>query len=92
MIVSFRHRGLKRLYEKGDGRRLRSDLVAKIECILARLDEAGEVGAMDLPGLSLHPLKEDLAGLWAVTVRANWRIIFRFKEGHAYDVDLTDYH
>jgi proteic killer suppression protein len=92
MIRSFRHRGLKRLYDKGDRRRLRADHVAKIERILARLDEADQVGKMDLPGFELHPLKGDLAGLWAVTVRANWRIVFRFEEGHAYDVDLTDYH
>jgi len=40
----------------------------------------------------LHALKGDLKGLWAVTVRANWRIIFRFESGDAFDVDLTDYH
>jgi proteic killer suppression protein len=47
---------------------------------------------MNLPGLRLHPLIGDLKGFWAVTVRANWRIVFRFEDGHAYDVDLTDYH
>lgn len=66
--------------------------MAKVERILARLDEADQVGNMDLPGFELHPLKGDLAGFWAVTVRANWRIVFRFEEGHADDVDLTDYH
>lgn len=47
---------------------------------------------MDLPGFKLHPLKWDLDGFWSVTVRANWRIIFRFEEGDATDVDLIDYH
>ena len=92
MIRSFRHRGLRRLYEKGDRRQLRPDQVDKIERILARLDEAHQVGQMDLPGFRLHPLKGDLAGFWAVTVRANWRVVFRFDAGHAYDVDLVDYH
>ena len=92
MIRSFRHRGLRRLYEKGDRRQLRPDLVDKIERILARLDAADEVGQMDLPGFRLHPLKSDLAGSWAVTVRSNWRIIFRFDAGDACDVDLVDYH
>jgi toxin HigB-1 len=46
---------------------------------------------MDLPGFGLHPLKGDLAGFWAVTVRANWRIVFRFAGGDAHDVDLVDY-
>lgn len=45
-----------------------------------------------IPGFRLHPLKGDLAGFWAVTVRANWRVIFRFDAGHAHDVDLVDYH
>jgi len=92
MIQGFRHRGLRRLYEKGDRRQLKPEHVDKIERILARLDEADEVGRMDLPGFKLHPLKGDLAGFWAVTVRANWRVIFRFDAGHAYDVDLVDYH
>ena len=65
---------------------------AKIERILARLDEASAVGNMDLPGFRLHPLKGDLAGYWAVTVSGNWRIIFRFERGDASDVDLIDYH
>jgi proteic killer suppression protein len=68
------------------------DHVAKIERILARLDETSAVGNMDLPGFRLHPLKGDVAGLWAVTVTGNWRIIFRFERGHASDADLIDYH
>jgi toxin HigB-1 len=64
----------------------------KIERILARLDEASEVGHMDLPGCRLHRLRGDLAGHWSVTVSANWRIIFRFGNGDASDVDLVDYH
>ncbi len=56
MIRSFRHRGLKRLYEKGERRQLPPDSVEKIERILARLDEADEVSKMDLPGYHLHPL------------------------------------
>jgi proteic killer suppression protein len=33
-----------------------------------------------------------MKGLFSVTVRANWRIIFRFEDGHAFDVDFIDYH
>jgi proteic killer suppression protein len=68
------------------------DHVAKIERILARLDEASAVGDMDLPGFRLHPLKGDLAGRWAITVSDNWRIVFRFEGGHASDMDLIDDH
>ena len=64
----------------------------KIGRILARLEEASEVGNMDLPGFRLHPLKGDLVGFWSVTVSGNWRVVFRFEGGHAGDVDLIDYH
>ena len=92
MIRRFRHKGLKLLFEKGDRRKVQSDYADKIERILARLEEASEVGNMDLPGFRLHPLKGDFAGFWSVTVSGNWRLIFRFEGGHASDVDLIDYH
>ena len=92
VIVSFRHKGLKLLFERGDRRRVSPDFVVKVERILARLEEASEVGNMDLPGFRLHPLKGDLAGFWSVMVSGNWRIVFRFERGHAGDVDLIDYH
>ncbi len=47
---------------------------------------------MNLPGFRLHPLKGNLAGNWAVSVSGNWRVTFRFVDGDAVDVDLTDYH
>jgi proteic killer suppression protein len=50
------------------------------------------IEAMRLPTYGLHLLKGDLKGFWAVTVRANWRVIFRFEDGKASDVDLVDYH
>ena len=68
------------------------DHVAKLRDILSRLDAAGTVRDMDLPGFRLHPLKGELKGCWAVTVRANWRVVFRFAEGDALDVNYIDYH
>ena len=92
VIKSFKHRGLKRLYERGDAHQIRPDLLARVEDILARLDAAKTPQAMNLPGYRLHPLRGDLQGFWSVTVRANWRIIFRFEGTDAFDVDLIDYH
>ena len=92
VIGSFRHKGLKQLYSKGDRRKVSPENADKIERILARLDQACEPSDMDLPGYRLHALKGDLEGFWAVTVSGNWRIIFRFEGGHALDVDLLDYH
>ena len=92
MIRSFRHKGLKGLFEDDARRKLNADHVEKIENILAVLNRASRPSDLDLPGFRLHPLRGRLAGFWAVTVRANWRIIFRFKDSDAVDVDLIDYH
>ena len=70
---------------------MQSEYADKIERVLARLEEASEAGNMDLPGFRLHPLNGDLAGFWSVTVSGDWRLIFRFEDGHASDVDLIDY-
>ncbi len=92
MIRSIKHRGLKRLYERGDRSGIRTDLLETVERILTVLDSATTPLALDLPRYRLHPLKGDLKGFWSVTVRANWRIVFRFEEEDAFDVELTDYH
>jgi len=92
MIGSFKHRGLKRLYERGDRSKVPADYADKLENILFALDTALVVDALDFPGFHLHPLKGDLKGFWSITVWANWRVIFRFSDGQALDVDLMDYH
>lgn len=92
MIASFKHKGLKRLFELDDRSLVRADLLRRVENILATLDAAESLRALDLPGYRLHQLKGDRKGFWAVTVRANWRIVFRFEDGDAFDVELTDYH
>jgi proteic killer suppression protein len=92
MIRSFKHRGLKRLYERGDRSGIRPDFANTIQEILTVLDDAAAPQELDLPGYRLHPLKGNLKGFWSVTVRANWRIIFRFEGADAFDVELIDYH
>jgi toxin HigB-1 len=92
MIDRIRHKGLKRFYENDDRRMLPPDMVERIRVVLAALDQATVIEDMDRPSFRLHPLKGELKGFWAVTVRANWRIIFRIVDESATDVDLVDYH
>lgn len=92
MISSFKHRGLRRLYQRGDRSAFGADMIEKIEGILLALDVASSPQELDRPSYRLHPLRGDLKGFWAVTVRANWRIIFRFEDGQVLDVDFIDYH
>jgi proteic killer suppression protein len=92
VIQSIRHKGLKRLYEDDDSRGVIREHIEKLRDILARLDAASTISDLDLPGFRLHPLKGELKGCWAITVRANWRVIFRFVAGNALDIDYVDYH
>jgi proteic killer suppression protein len=92
MIVSFRHKGLKRLFEKDDARGIRPDLLDKVRTILAQLSEAQTIEDMRMTSFHLHPLKGDMKDFLSVTVRANWRIVFRFANGDADAADLIDYH
>jgi proteic killer suppression protein len=92
VIRSIRHKGLKRLYEDDDPRGLSGEHVGKLRDILARLDVAASIADMEVPAFRPHALKGDRKGFWAITVRANWRVIFRFEDGDALDVDYLDYH
>lgn len=92
MVRSFKHRGLKRLFERDDRSGIRPDLVDTVQEILTLLEDAATPRELNLPGYRLHPLKGDLKGFWSVTVRANWRIIFRFEGTDAFDVELIGYH
>ena len=92
MIESFAHKGLKRFYEDQDERKLPPDMLERIVILLAALDEAKVVEDLDRPSFRLHKLRGDLVGYWAITVRANWRIVFRFEDGNASNVDFLDYH
>lgn len=90
--MRFAHRGLRRLAEQDDARRLPQPLVRRIRRVLSELAAARSARDMDLPGLRLHPLRGDLDGYWSVRVSGNWRIIFRFEDGEAVEIDLIDYH
>jgi proteic killer suppression protein len=92
LIQSIRHKGLKRLHQEDDASGVNPEHVNKLRNILARLTAARAVADMDLPGFRLHSLKDELKGFYAVTVRTNWRVIFRFDDGHAEEVDYVDYH
>jgi proteic killer suppression protein len=92
-IRTFRHKGLRRLYEVDDSRGVPSTLVLRINDIMAIIEAAPNVSRIDtFPGLRLHRLKGKLADFWSVSVSGNWRIIFRVEAGEVLDLDLVDYH
>jgi proteic killer suppression protein len=92
-IQSFRHKGLKRLFEVNETRGLPAGLVRRLRDRLLAVDAATSVDEIGLfPGWRLHQLKGHYAGYWSLTVSGNWRLIFRFENGDAFDLDLVDYH
>lgn len=92
MIKNFKHKGLEQYFSKDIKRLLDARDLPRIERILDRLDTAIIVKDMEVPGWNLHELKGDRKGCWSVTVRANWRITFKFENGEAHNVNLEDYH
>ena len=92
MIKTFRHRGLKELYEHGQSAKLPPGHIPKLLRILTALDQCSSPAGMNLPGFRLHPLKGRMKDQFAVSVSANWRVTFRFEAGHAADVNYVDYH
>jgi proteic killer suppression protein len=92
MIKSFRHKGLQRFFETGSKSGIQATHVVKLRLQLAALDQATSAADLSAPSWSLHPLKGELKGHWAVTVNGNWRMVFTFDGIDAVLVDYMDYH
>jgi toxin HigB-1 len=90
-VRCFKHRGLKRLYERHDPAEMPPDLADVVERILTALDAAHPPQALDVPPYRRRPLQGELKGRWSVTVRANGRIVFRFEGADAFEVESIDY-
>jgi len=92
MIKSFRHKGLRQLFETGSTSGVQASHVKRLRMQLVALDTAKVIADMDVPGFRLHRLKGALQARWSVSVNGNWRITFEFKDGNAYVLDYEDYH
>jgi toxin HigB-1 len=92
-IQSISHKGLRRLFEDDEARPVPANTSDKLKKMLVAIDTAKLIDDIAvMPGWKLHPLTGDLAGCWSLTVTRNWRLVFRFKDGDAFDLDLMDYH
>ena len=89
MIARIKHKGLRRLFERGDASGINPQYVEKVTLILTTLNAAETIEGMDLPSFRLHQLIGNFRGFWSVAVRANWRIIYRFEDGQASGVDFA---
>jgi proteic killer suppression protein len=92
MIQNFKHKGLRKLFEKGTISGVNANHLKRLRLILALLETAEMIEDMDLPGLYLHELKGNRKGTFALKVSGNWRVTFRLENGDAFDVNYEDYH
>lgn len=94
MIKTFKHRGLKLFWETGNSKYLPAVQLNKIRRVLDIIDNLSDVPQDLSPfrGLRPHPLKGDLQGYWSMDITGNYRILFRFEDGKAYDLTYVDTH
>ena len=93
MIRTWANRASERFYADGKSSLFRGLDVEAAQDLLAALDAARSLQDLSpLKSVGLHKLKGDRASQWAMTVNDRWRICFRFKDGDAYVVEITDYH
>ena len=92
MIKSFRHKGLRTLFETGKSTGVQPAHASRLRLQLSALDTAQSIDDMNIPGFRLHSLKGDKAGRWSISVNGNWRLTFEFLDGNAHVLDYEDYH
>lgn len=92
MIKSFKHKGLQKLFEDGSKRGIQPKHTERISDILDLLEAVDVIEVMNFPGSGLHVLNPKKDNVWAVSVSGNWRIVFKYENGCAYNVDYVDYH
>ena len=93
MIRSFADKETERLFETGAARRFPSDIQRRAMRRLYQLDAASSLEELRSPPSNrLEALARDRIGQWSIRVNDQWRLCFRFEDGHAFDVEIVDYH
>lgn len=93
VIKSFANRETQTLYVSGRSRRLPSEILQRALRKMQYLELATRLEGLRFPpGNRLHALHGDREGQYSISINSQWRICFRFVDGDAYDVEITDYH
>ena len=93
MIKTFADRHTQELYATGTSKRFPPDIARRAARKLEYVDLATRLDDLRVPpGNRLHELERDRKGQHSIAVNDQWRICFRFVDGDAYDVEVTDYH
>lgn len=92
MIVSFRHKGLRKFFETGSVAGIQPHHAFRLKNLLAALDTAEFAEDMNQSGFHFHLLKGMQETRWSIRVNGNWRLTFEFHHGNCYVIDYEDYH
>ena len=93
MIKTFADKETQQVFVTGKSKRLPPDLVKRAIRRLEYIHLATTLSDLRVPPSNrLHSLKGDRLGQYSISINDQWRICFRFSQGHAYDVEITDYH
>lgn len=93
MIQSFACKETERFFYTGKSRRFSKDILSRAARRLIQINAATVVNDLrNPPSNRLEALRDDRAGQWSIRVNDQWRICFRFENGSAFDVEITDYH
>lgn len=92
MLKTFKHKGLELFFTESNQRLINPQHAGRVKRILDLLDDTANIEELNIPGYELHPLKGNRKCQWSMKVSGNWRITFCFEDGHAFDVNLEDYH
>lgn len=93
MIRTFADKETERLFATGGSRRLPQSIIRRAMTRLVYLDLATSPDDLrEPPSNRLELLTGDRAGQWSIRINEQWRLCFRFVGGHAFDVEIVDYH
>jgi proteic killer suppression protein len=92
-ITSFKHKGLEVFYKTGSHKGINTEHTTRLVMIFEYLNNAKSMDDIAVVNsFRLHQLKGDRAGVWSITVRANWRLTFMIDGNDCHLLDYEDYH
>ena len=93
MIKSFSNRLTEELFNRHVVKKLRSTILKSAYRKLLILNAAERVDDLRIPpGNRLEKLSGNFSGKYSIRINDQWRIIFRWQENNAYEVEIIDYH
>jgi proteic killer suppression protein len=93
MIQSFNCKETERFFYSGKSRRFPKEILSRAAMRLIQINAATTLNDIRQPPSNrLEALKNDRSGQWSIRVNDQWRVCFRFENGNAFDVEITDYH